>query len=600
MKPQRFLATVLFTDIVRSTERAEALGDRGWRELLDRHRAIVRRELSKFGGREIGTTGDGFLAVFELPDQAIWCAWALRDATRRLGIEIRCGLHMGEVERQGQDVGGIVVHIGARVAAEAAPDEILVSSTLRDTEAGSGFGFEDRGWRALKGIAGEWRVYAVTGVPSEPRLARPVPWWSGISAHRGVRLSAVVLLAIVAMTGLYLRSRTGERGERRAELASAAAAPSGIAVLPFTVRSPGLDLWREGMVDVLSTNLDGLRGVRAIDSRTVLARWSELVTSDRVADLRTALEVAQRTGARYALLGSVVFDGSNLRLTADLYDVESADRLDRGQVEGSPDSLFQLVDQLTIEVLRALPEDGEDAEPQANLARLTTTSLPALKAYLEGESLLRRAEFDGAIAAYEGAIAADSTFAFASYHIGLAYAWTPDADTRDYFRLRGESFQRALRHAGRLPERDALLLRAALAYHTPTQEVTAIALLQEATRKYPDDADAWFLLGESSSHAGEQALVPQGESDRALHKAVELDPGFALSYPPSGEQCFHLPARQRPGGAYDRRLSPSRAKRPRQPAKPRRVRASLRGLEPPQRSARGPRYAAARRPGMAG
>jgi len=157
----RVLATVLFTDIVGSTERAAELGDRRWRELLASHEAIVRRELARHRGSEVKTTGDGFLATFDGPARAISCARAIADAVRPLGIEIRAGLHTGECEVMDGDVGGIAVHTGARVSAEAGPSEVLVSSTVRDLVAGSGIEFEDRGSRDLKGVPGEWRLYAV-------------------------------------------------------------------------------------------------------------------------------------------------------------------------------------------------------------------------------------------------------------------------------------------------------------------------------------------------------------------------------------------------------------------------------------------------------
>jgi class 3 adenylate cyclase len=159
----RVLATVLFTDIVGSTERAAALGDRRWRDLLEGHRALVRQELARFRGREVKTLGDGFLATFDGPARAIRCACAIRDGVRRLGVDIRAGLHTGECEIMGDDVGGIAVHIGARVAASAAPGEVLVSSTVRDLVAGSGVRFADRGTRTLQGVPGEWRLLAVEG-----------------------------------------------------------------------------------------------------------------------------------------------------------------------------------------------------------------------------------------------------------------------------------------------------------------------------------------------------------------------------------------------------------------------------------------------------
>jgi len=158
---ERVLATVLFTDIVGSTVRAVALGDRAWRDLLGRHHAIVRNQIEHHRGREVDTAGDGFLATFDGPARAIRCAKSIRDAVRSLGIETRIGLHTGECERVDDKVAGIAVHTGARVMAEAEPGEILVSSTVKDLVAGSGLDFHARGTHALKGIPGEWRLFAV-------------------------------------------------------------------------------------------------------------------------------------------------------------------------------------------------------------------------------------------------------------------------------------------------------------------------------------------------------------------------------------------------------------------------------------------------------
>src|ERR671937_265673 len=162
-QPNRMLATVLFTDIVKSTERARELGDQGWAELLGRHHAAVRRELERFRGNEIDTAGDGFLASFDGPARAIRCAVAARDAVQELGLELRAGLHTGECELLGDKVAGIAVHTGARVSALAGPGEVLVSETVRDLVSGSGIDFEDHGEHELKGV-GRRRIYAVSAV----------------------------------------------------------------------------------------------------------------------------------------------------------------------------------------------------------------------------------------------------------------------------------------------------------------------------------------------------------------------------------------------------------------------------------------------------
>jgi class 3 adenylate cyclase/pimeloyl-ACP methyl ester carboxylesterase len=158
-EPHRVLATVLFTDIVGSTERAAELGDASWRSLLDEHHRLVRTELSQHRGKEIRIAGDGFLATFDGPARAIRCALAIRDVVRGLGLEIRAGLHTGEVELTETGVEGIAVHIGARIADLAAPGEVLTSSTVKDLVVGSGVEFSDRGEHMLKGVPGEWRVY---------------------------------------------------------------------------------------------------------------------------------------------------------------------------------------------------------------------------------------------------------------------------------------------------------------------------------------------------------------------------------------------------------------------------------------------------------
>ncbi len=160
---ERVLATVLFTDIVGSTEHAAILGDRQWRELKEQHHVTVRREIARYGGHEVDTAGDGFFVTFDRPLQAIRCAWAISRAVQALALQVRAGLHTGEVEVEQGGVAGIAVHIGARVASQAGAGEVLVSSTVKDLVAGVGGEFEDRGTHQLKGVPGDWHLFAVTG-----------------------------------------------------------------------------------------------------------------------------------------------------------------------------------------------------------------------------------------------------------------------------------------------------------------------------------------------------------------------------------------------------------------------------------------------------
>ena len=156
---ERVLATVLITDIVGSTAQAAALGDRRWRSLLDAHDRTVREQLHRFRGREINTTGDGFVASFDGPARAIRCAQAIAEATGKLGVQVRVGLHTGECEVRGEDLGGLAVHIAARVGALAVPGEVLVSGTVKDLVVGSGIEFVERGERELKGVPGSWKLF---------------------------------------------------------------------------------------------------------------------------------------------------------------------------------------------------------------------------------------------------------------------------------------------------------------------------------------------------------------------------------------------------------------------------------------------------------
>jgi class 3 adenylate cyclase/pimeloyl-ACP methyl ester carboxylesterase len=213
-EPERMLTTILFTDIVGSTERAAELGDARWRELLQAHDSAVRRELERHRGREIKTIGDGFLAGFDGPARAIRCAGAIRDAVRDLGMEVRAGVHTGECELLDGDLGGMAVHIGARVGACADPGEVLVSGTVKDLVVGSGIEFVDRGERELKGVPGEWRVFAVA-TDGEAAGAEEEP---GPSADERVRGSDRIVLSVArrapGLSRLAMRSLFRQRSRK--------------------------------------------------------------------------------------------------------------------------------------------------------------------------------------------------------------------------------------------------------------------------------------------------------------------------------------------------------------------------------------------------
>jgi DNA-binding SARP family transcriptional activator/TolB-like protein len=351
------------------------------------------------------------------------------------------------------------------------------------------------------------------------QLTAPLP--AAVShPPRSVLLGAAAL-GLVLLIGLYLFSHQRGPGSGPTE-ALAADGGSSIAILPFEIRGAGFETWGEGMVDLLSVNLSGVPGVRTVHSRTVLARWRERVKNAGAADLETALEVASRTGARYAVIGSVVTSGRGMRLNAGVYDVPRRRMIRTGQVEGPTANIFGLVDQLSLEVLRvALPERKQDMS-RFGLVRATTSSLPALKAYLEGEALFRASDFENAGRAYSRAVKADSTFALAWARLWLAQSWA-GTDPPDSLVL-----VNAARFAERLPAHEAALIRAGIA--SRDGRLSGLAVLQDEVRKYPDDAQSRYLLGEDYQHLGTQALVGREDADRAFRKAVELDPSFAPAY----------------------------------------------------------------------
>jgi class 3 adenylate cyclase len=219
---ERVLVTVLFTDIVGSTQIAAELGDRRWRDLVQRHHALVRRELKRSGGRELDTAGDGFFARFDRPATAIRCACAISDAVRDLGIEIRAGLHLGEAEVVDGKVGGIGVNVGARVMGVGEGGEVLVSSTLRDAVAGSGFDFADHGVHELKGIEGEWRLFEVTAIdgvrrslplpPEEARERRGFVEATPTGRRRDVVAASAVVVVVLALAGAFATGTLGGDG----------------------------------------------------------------------------------------------------------------------------------------------------------------------------------------------------------------------------------------------------------------------------------------------------------------------------------------------------------------------------------------------------
>lgn len=352
-------------------------------------------------------------------------------------------------------------------------------------------------------------IDTVEGSDASPAAPRPER-----SPRRTVWIGAA--LAIVLLTGWLFFSRS-EGGSS----ATTADGPAVVAVLPFEVRGEGLEVWREGMIDVLSTNLDVFSQLRAVPSRTVLAGWRE-AEPGALTDQTAMLEVAREINARYAVTGSVVGTENGMLIRAELIEVDTGDKLKGARAEGARDSIFTLVDRLAVVLMEPLlVTSGDSRWPR--LASATTSSPEALEAFLKGEALYRVGRHQPAIDAFKLAIEADSTFALAYYRLSEAYTWTTSAvDSPDPAHL-------AARYADRLPEREARLVRAwSLATRGHFQEW--YETLREAVRQHPDDPQAWYWLGEAYYHLGNEMLVPPWEFVDALERSIELDSSFAPAY----------------------------------------------------------------------
>jgi tetratricopeptide (TPR) repeat protein len=349
---------------------------------------------------------------------------------------------------------------------------------------------------------------------------------------RSILGGAVALSLCFGLAGLYVMVRGPI--SLGPEEAGAEVAATGIAVVPFSVSGEDLGVWREGMVDLLSTSLDGLGGFRAIDSRTVIARWRSRVGDTPAPDLEDALEVAGATGARYAVVGSAVSIGGHVRLSGEVYDVADGTKIGQAQVEGEPEGVLNLADGLAVDVVRELlASEGSELVSASQVASLSTSSVEALRSYLEGESLIRSGAFERAASAYEEAVDKDSTFASAYYRLTSTYGWMEAGGDRAE---RAELSLRAL--SEKLPPRDRLLLEGEQA--RATGDPDGIRLMEAAVKRYPDDPDAWAMLGQLYVHGGARLFRTPEDVHRAYAAAVERDPTFGPNYIHYTESAIQL------------------------------------------------------------
>jgi TolB-like protein/Tfp pilus assembly protein PilF len=364
MKSQRLISTVLFTDVVGSTERAAELGDRAWRELQERHHAIVREELRRWGGTEVTEAGDGFFSLFDSPARAIVCACTIRDRVSELGLQIRGGLHMGQIERDPDgSAGGIAVHLGARVEGKAAPGEVVVTSAVRDAESGSGFGFEDLGRHQLKGIPREWRLFRVTGLPDDAAGLAPGVWQRvhhRVGSRRLVVAAVAVVVAVVLGYGVVRVMVPG----------------SAVAVLPLEnlTGDPDQEFFVDGMTEAMITELSKIGSVRVISRRSVLRyRGSDTPIS----------EIAEELGVDGVVEGSVARSGDQVRITAQLVHAGSDAHVWAESYDGDVGNVLILQSNVARDIAREI-EVALTPEEEARLAAGRSVNPKTYEAYLKG------------------------------------------------------------------------------------------------------------------------------------------------------------------------------------------------------------------------
>lgn len=372
-------------------------------------------------------------------------------------------------------------------------------------------------------VPGDWQVAPADVVASLRAGRLPHLTWG-----RTILGGVVSLSVLFGVAGIYVLLTGGRAPGFGPVEAGADEAAAGIAVLPFSVTGGAdLDLWREGMVDVLSTNLDGMGGYRTIDARTVMARWNERTDAAGALDLRSSLEVAGATGARFGLVGNLVGNPGGVRVAADVYDLSTGEKVGQSYVEGPADSVLALVGRLTVGLTRELlASTGQQVMQAPRTAGITTESLDALRHYLDGEAAYRKADFATASAAFERAVDADSTFALAWYRLASAYGWMENLNSE----VAARAGERVEALSDRLPLRERTLMVAAQR-GIRDGELSALTELRRAASKYPDDPEVWFELGEFYRHVGVDAgVATDADALEVFGKAVSLDPSFAPYY----------------------------------------------------------------------
>jgi TolB-like protein len=404
------------------------MGDHRWGALLERHHEVVRAELARHGGREVSTTGDGFVAVFDAPAPAIRCALAIREALTPLGIDVRAGLHAGEIDRQGDRIGGIAVHTAARIAALGGAGEILISRTVRDLVSGSGFPVLDLGKRELKGVPDRWRVFRVLGEEGSgvrTSVVSPAGLWNRMRSQRWLAaVAAVVVLSIVilSLSALY-RDRGGAAADGPPRVPSdpvpgREVARASIAVLPFDNMSGDEEneYFADGLAEEILNALTNVPGLK------VAARTSSFSFKDKVVDIPT---IAEALGVRTVLEGSVRKSGDRVRITAQLVNAEDGLHLWSETYDRELDDIFVVQEEIARAIVEALEVRLATG---AALVERPTESQEAYEEYLRGRYLWNQRSTEAlqaALAHFERAVELDPDFALAWAGLADTYLTLP-------------------------------------------------------------------------------------------------------------------------------------------------------------------------------
>jgi class 3 adenylate cyclase/tetratricopeptide (TPR) repeat protein len=523
ISPRRHLAAVWFADIVGYTELA-ARDELAALRRVDRLQALAREAAVESGGRIVKSLGDAVLAEFSSTEAAVRAALLLRerygrDAEEATSGQLRIGIHVGDVVAAPDgDVYGDGVNVASRLQHECQPGEVLVTGDVwRQLRQRSEYRFTAHGQRRLRGLAEPIEILAVDRAEAVAPAARstldagarPAGGLAAL-AHRVVRQPRVLALgALFVLAAVAAWLAWGSRGAPHEAISSTA-----IAIMPFSVRgSEEIAYLGEGMVSLLSTKLDGAGDLRAVDPRAVLSRVEGI--GGGLLDPAEGRAVAERFGARWYVMGDILEIGGRIRVDAALYDGRSGERVEKGTAEGAAADVFSLVDHVAAQLLAGM--SGGPAARVDRVAAVTTSSLPALKAYLEGQSALRNGDYETAVDAFQRAVAEDSTFALGYYRLSIAAEWLLRGD------LSHEAAQQAFRYADRLSDRDRALLEAFSAFRRGETE-RAETRYRSLVGANPDDVEAWFYLGELLFHANPLRGRSLVEAREPFLKLLELEP----------------------------------------------------------------------------